>query len=87
MFEIILYKTLTFNSESQVPTQIYGRRPFGVGLLVAGYDVCKSKILSTCIYIYFKCLYVWIHILLTKGWFTMCDVTCQSQAFVTELSF
>ena len=26
-------------SESQVPTQRYGRRPFGVGLLVAGFDV------------------------------------------------
>jgi len=28
-------------SESQVLTQRYGRRPFGVGLLVAGYDVCS----------------------------------------------
>jgi len=26
-------------SKSQIPTQRYGRRPFGVGLLVAGYDV------------------------------------------------
>lgn len=23
----------------QIPTQRYGRRPYGVGLLVAGYDV------------------------------------------------
>ncbi len=26
--------------ECQVPTQRYGRRPFGVGFLMAGYDVC-----------------------------------------------
>ena len=26
-------------SKSQITTQRYGRRPFGVGLLVAGYDV------------------------------------------------
>lgn len=26
--------------EMQYQTQIYGRRPYGVGLLVAGYDVC-----------------------------------------------
>ena len=25
--------------ECQVPTQRYGRRPFGVGFLMAGYDV------------------------------------------------
>ena len=23
----------------QIPTMVYGRRPFGVGLLIAGYDV------------------------------------------------
>lgn len=32
-------------SKSQIPTQRYGRRPVGVGLLVAGYDV--SKVLET----------------------------------------
>ena len=32
---------LTF-LESQIPTQRYGRRPFGVGLLVAGYDVSNE---------------------------------------------
>lgn len=26
-------------SKLQVPTQVYGKRPFGVGLLIAGYDV------------------------------------------------
>jgi 20S proteasome subunit alpha 6 len=26
-------------NKSQIPTQRYGRRPFGVGLLVAGFDV------------------------------------------------
>lgn len=26
-------------TEMQIPTQRYGRRPYGVGLLVAGYDV------------------------------------------------
>ena len=25
--------------EMQIPTMVYGRRPFGVGLLIAGYDV------------------------------------------------
>ena len=30
---------LDFGTESQIPTQRYGRRPFGVGLLIAGYDV------------------------------------------------
>ena len=29
-------------SECQVPTQRYGRRPFGVGFLMAGYDVSLS---------------------------------------------
>ena len=31
--------SLTWWTESQIPTQRYGRRPFGVGLLLAGYDV------------------------------------------------
>ena len=26
----------------QIPTQRYGRRPYGVGLLVAGYDVSRK---------------------------------------------
>jgi hypothetical protein len=29
-------------AESQIHTQKYGRRPYGVGLLVAGYDVSGS---------------------------------------------
>ena len=28
--------------ELQANTQYYGRRPFGVGLVIAGYDVCLS---------------------------------------------
>ena len=35
-------------SKSQVPTQRYGRRPFGVGLLVAGYDDLGPHIYQTC---------------------------------------
>jgi len=35
-------------SKSQVPTQRYGRRPFGVGLLVAGYDSLGPHIYQTC---------------------------------------
>ncbi|XP_074644253.1 proteasome subunit alpha type-1-like [Tubulanus polymorphus] len=35
-------------TKSQVPTQIYGRRPFGVGLLVAGYDDMGAHIYQTC---------------------------------------
>ena len=36
---IVSMKFLNNKQESQIPTQRYGRRPFGVGLLVAGYDV------------------------------------------------
>ncbi|XP_050394015.1 proteasome subunit alpha type-1 [Patella vulgata] len=35
-------------SKSQIPTQRYGRRPFGVGLLVAGYDSMGPHIYQTC---------------------------------------
>lgn len=35
-------------SESQIPTQRYGRRPFGVGLLVAGYDDLGTHLYQTC---------------------------------------
>ncbi|XP_064613150.1 proteasome subunit alpha type-1-like [Liolophura sinensis] len=35
-------------NKSQVPTQRYGRRPFGVGLLVAGYDTMGPHIYETC---------------------------------------
>lgn len=28
--------------EAQINTQQYGRRPYGVGLLVIGYDVCNN---------------------------------------------
>ncbi|CAH1798592.1 unnamed protein product, partial [Owenia fusiformis] len=35
-------------NKSQVPTQRYGRRPFGVGLLIAGYDEQGPHIYQTC---------------------------------------
>jgi len=35
-------------NKSQIPTQRYGRRPFGVGLLVAGYDDQGPHIYQTC---------------------------------------
>lgn len=35
-------------SKSQIPTQRYGRRPFGVGLLVAGYDDLGPHLYQTC---------------------------------------
>ncbi|XP_064627609.1 proteasome subunit alpha type-1-like [Lineus longissimus] len=35
-------------NKSQIPTQSYGRRPFGVGLLVAGYDAKGPHIYQTC---------------------------------------
>jgi len=35
-------------SKSQVPTQRYGRRPFGVGLLVGGYDDLGTHLYQTC---------------------------------------
>lgn len=34
--------------KSQIPTQRYGRRPFGVGLLIAGYDDMGPHIYQTC---------------------------------------
>lgn len=30
-------------SEAQVNTQVYGKRPYGVGFLVAGHDVCTCE--------------------------------------------
>ncbi|GAB1292573.1 Proteasome subunit alpha type-1 [Apodemus speciosus] len=35
-------------SETQIPTQRYGRRPYGVGLLIAGYDDMGPHIFQTC---------------------------------------
>jgi len=35
-------------TKSQIPTQRYGRRPFGVGLLVAGYDDLGPHLYQTC---------------------------------------
>ncbi|XP_070538691.1 proteasome subunit alpha type-1-like [Ptychodera flava] len=35
-------------NKSQINTQRYGRRPFGVGLLVAGYDEMGPRIYQTC---------------------------------------
>lgn len=35
-------------SKSQIPTQRYGRRPFGVGLLVGGYDDLGTHLYQTC---------------------------------------
>uniref|UniRef100_H3BCB3 Proteasome subunit alpha type n=1 Tax=Latimeria chalumnae TaxID=7897 RepID=H3BCB3_LATCH len=35
-------------SKLQVPTQRYGRRPYGVGLLVAGYDEQGPHLFQTC---------------------------------------
>lgn len=38
----------TLGSKLQLPTQRYGRRPFGVGILVAGYDEKGPHIFQTC---------------------------------------
>ncbi|VDP34819.1 unnamed protein product [Soboliphyme baturini] len=35
-------------TKMQVNTQRYGRRPFGVGLLIAGYDIHGPHIIQTC---------------------------------------
>lgn len=35
-------------SKAQIPTQRYGRRPFGVGLLVVGYDEQGPHLYQTC---------------------------------------
>lgn len=41
--EIVSEQTLThcILAEAQYNTQMYGRRPYGVGFLVAGYDVSR----------------------------------------------
>jgi 20S proteasome alpha/beta subunit len=38
---VSLINIFSLNLECQVPTQRYGRRPFGVGFLMAGFDVCS----------------------------------------------
>lgn len=38
----------TVGSKLQLPTQRYGRRPFGVGILIAGYDEKGPHIFQTC---------------------------------------
>ena len=35
-------------SKTQIPTQQYGWRPYGVGLLIAGYDDMGPHIFQTC---------------------------------------
>jgi len=43
-------------AKSQVPTQRYGRRPFGVGLLVAGFDDLGTHLYQTCLSAnYYEC--------------------------------
>ncbi|XP_006865888.1 PREDICTED: proteasome subunit alpha type-1 [Chrysochloris asiatica] len=43
-------------SKTQIPTQRYGRRPYGVGLLIAGYDDMGPHIFQTCPSVnYFDC--------------------------------
>uniref|UniRef100_A0A8B9E9F8 Proteasome subunit alpha type n=1 Tax=Anser cygnoides TaxID=8845 RepID=A0A8B9E9F8_ANSCY len=37
-----------FSLQTQIPTQRYGRRPYGVGLLIAGYDDMGPHIFQTC---------------------------------------
>ena len=44
----LIINEIEFISESQIPTQRYGRRPFGVGLLVAGYDDLGAHLYQTC---------------------------------------
>jgi len=38
----------TVGNKTQIPTQRYGRRPFGVGILVVGYDEKGPHIYQTC---------------------------------------
>ena len=40
----LVYILLDSETEMQVQTQLYGRRPYGVGLLIAGYDVSLVSI-------------------------------------------
>jgi hypothetical protein len=35
------------SAEAQKRTVVYGERPFGVGLLVVGYDVCNAFALES----------------------------------------
>ena len=59
-------------SKLQTPTQIYYRRPFGVGLLIAGYDKQGPHIYQTCpapATLLVNQAHFWQH-LLTAGSFT-----------------
>ncbi|CAB1331658.1 unnamed protein product [Coregonus sp. 'balchen'] len=41
-------RLVTLIGKTQIPTQRYGRRPYGVGLLIAGYDDMGPHIFQTC---------------------------------------
>ena len=43
-----LLKVIQFNIESQLKTQRGEKRPYGVGLLIAGYDSSGPKLYRTC---------------------------------------
>ena len=43
-----IFIILTLLLEMQHCTQVYGRRPYGVGMLIAGYDVSISFIFCLC---------------------------------------
>ena len=50
-----LCKSLTCVSESQWRTMFYGDRPYGVGMLIAGYDVRETNsiiLMTACIHMY-----------------------------------
>lgn len=47
---LLLFVSLSVKTETQIPTQRYGRRPYGVGLLIAGYDVSLQSHTHTTLY-------------------------------------
>lgn len=64
---------LNQKTESQIPTQRYGRRPFGVGLLVAGYDVsCLVFILV----VKFVICFLWLECVsgISRAIICVCDI-------------
>lgn len=54
----------TVGNKMQICTQRYNRRPYGVGLLVAGYDVSVIHLIFYffCRYTYCNCSHSWVEV-------------------------
>lgn len=57
-------------AELQANTQIYGRRPFGVGLVIAGYDVSSYLVFSSLLQLMSSVLFQLFVLIVIIGNFT-----------------